>query len=192
MKFFKLVWDIHKWIGVVAALFLLVISATGFLLLLKKKYEALQPVTQTDVAGSPEHYLPLAEVYRVAFAAGREELRSEKDIDRIDFRPKQRVFKVRSKHRNFELQVGAVSGKILSARRRWSDWIESLHDGQMIAGWFHDWWMPAVAIALFSLALTGAYIFVWPYLRRWRKRAHSGRRAGRGPAPAEGGADVPP
>lgn len=177
MRFFKLCWEVHRWTGVVAALFLAVLSVTGFLLLIKKDYAWIQPPTTADTAGEASAYLPLDEVYKRVFALGHAELRSEADIDRIDFRPSKRCYKVRAKSNDFEVQVGAVTGEILSVATRRSDWIERLHDGSLIAEWLHNWWMPMVAIGLFTLTLTGSYIFIWPYVRRWRRRGKPPRNA---------------
>ena len=70
------------------------------------------------------------------------QLRTESDIDRIDFRPNKRVFKVRSKHDDLEVQVDAIGLKTWEPETRTSDWLERIHDGHFIGDWVHGWIMP--------------------------------------------------
>ena len=170
MHAFKLLWDGHKWTGVVLGLLLCLTAGTGFLLQLKKEYAWIQPKTQRGTEAPSEALLPLPKIYEAAFAVGREELQSEKDIDRIDFRPGKRVHKVRARENDLEIQVDAVTGEVLSVETRTSDWIERLHDGSGIAKWFHDFVMPLAAIGLTLLALSGYAIWIWPQIKKRRAR----------------------
>ena len=157
----------HRWIGITIGLVLLVSAATGFLLLIKKRVAWIQPTTHVGAAGSPEQYRPLHEVYAAVFALGLPQLRSEADIERVDFRPKQRMHKVHS-HRDYvEVQVDAVTLQTHGPAVRRSDWLEQLHDGNLVGGWMHDWVMPLVAVSLLALALTGYVLWLWP---KWRRR----------------------
>ena len=53
-------------------------------------------------------------------------------IDRVDFRPGKRVHKVRSKTRHAEIQIDAITGKVLNIATRPSDLLEQLHDGSVL------------------------------------------------------------
>jgi uncharacterized iron-regulated membrane protein len=170
MKLFRLFWKLHKWAGLGASVFLLLITVTGALLLWKKQIDWIQPPTQYDSIQSQGPFLSIEKVYEIAFQEGHPELQSPGDIARIDFRPKQKVFKVRSKHGNFELQIGAISGTILSAAARNSDWIESLHEGSFFGDISHRYIWNLVALTLGFLILSGVYIWVAPVLKRRRKR----------------------
>ena len=168
---FKFFWNTHKWVGICVSVFVLLSAGSGLLLLLKKDFQWIQPPTQVEsVNGDVKDFISLARLYEIVFAAGHEELREAEDIDRIDFRPKQRVFKVRSKQRNFEIQVGAVSGEILSREGRWSDWIEDFHDGSLFGGFVHGYLMLVFAVCLMLLAMTGVYLWLVPLLKKKKKK----------------------
>ncbi len=166
-----------------AAVFAILAGVTGILLLVKKDFDWIQPPTLADTASSsgvPDHgdLLPLSAVYAIVFAADLPEFRSVDDIDRIDFRPSKRVFKIHSKIDHMEVQIGAVSGKILSYEKRWSDWIENLHDGTMLGGLFHGFIMILFGVSLVVLAITGVYIWMSPKLRKARRRRARRRAVG--------------
>ena len=116
MRVFKLLWEGHKWTGVVLGLLLCLTAGTGFLLLLKKEYSWIQPPTRSGTKADTSELLPLPEIFEAAFAVGRPELRDEGDIDRIDFRPSRRVHKVRAKDNDLEIQVDAVTGEVFECR----------------------------------------------------------------------------
>jgi uncharacterized iron-regulated membrane protein len=169
MKTFKLFWNLHKWIGIAAALIVLCTATTGFLLLIKKKVDWIQPPTMTGAPGEPADFITNQQLFEAVFARNHPDFTSMDDIDRVDFRPAKRVFKVRSEHNYSEIQVCAVTGSILSVDDRPSDLLESIHDGSFFAGWVHDWLMPAFAIALAFLAFSGLWLWIEPVIRR-RKR----------------------
>jgi uncharacterized iron-regulated membrane protein len=170
---FRLLWEIHKWIGIVLGLVLMMSAVTGVLLLVKKDYHWIQPGTQRGTEGPSEKLAPIHDVYQAIFALDLPEFQSEADIDRIDFRPDKRVHKVRSIHDNLEVQVDAISCAILGdVNVRRSDWLETIHDGQFFGEFVHDYIMVIVAIATVVLAFTGYLIWLWPKIlkRRARKR----------------------
>ena len=173
MTAFKLLWQVHKWTGIVIGGLLMLSTATGLFLVLKRDYAWIQPPTQTGTAGPVHALRPFAEVYDAVFRLGLEEFRSEQDISRIDFRPADRVYKVRSEHADREVQVDAISLEILSVATRRSDWLERLHDGSWLGDTFHGWVMPALSLAVALLIATGYAIWLWPkWLKRQRRRTH--------------------
>jgi len=178
MRPYRFFWETHKWIGIGASLLVLLISVTGFLLLIKKDHAWIQPPTQKEIAvADGGGYISMDRLYEILFALGRPDLVSEKDIARIDFRPKQKVFKVHLKQDHQEIQVAAISGRVLSQEKRWSDFIEELHDGSFFGGWAHGWLMPAFSVCLLFLMLSGLYLWLSPLLKKAAKR-----RATRSPA----------
>lgn len=189
MKTFKFFWNTHKWAGIIAALIIANISITGFLLLIKKQSDWIQPPTMKGAEGGVESFITNQRLFEIVFNSGHEDFRTLDDIDRIDFQPNKRVFKVRSNHNWSEIQVDAVNGEILSVDIRRSDLIEQLHDGQLIGGWFHGWVMPAVAVTLLFLIFSGLWMWIEPMVKR-RKRRESGKR--RAQASAARKADVTP
>jgi uncharacterized iron-regulated membrane protein len=68
------------------------------------------------------------------------------------------------------MQVGAISGEILSVDWRPSDLLESIHDGSFVGGWMHDWIMPAVPVAMMFLVFSGIWLWVEPVVRRRKRR----------------------
>lgn len=171
---FRFVWQLHKWTGIVLGLVLLLSATTGLLLLRKKEHDWIQPPTQRGTDGAIADVIPMHEVFAAAFAVGDPRLDEEADVDRVDFRPSKRVFKVRSKHDDLEIQVDAVSGRTFAPMVRRSDWLERIHDGSAFGSAVHGLFMPLAAIAFLALSLTGYTIWIWPMLK---KRAQRRRRA---------------
>ena len=150
MRVFRTIWLLHRWLGIAAGLILMMVSITGFLLLVKKDYDWIQPPTMECAEGSIDELQPLPKVYEAVFALGLPQFRSEADIARIDFRPRKRLHKVVSKHDDLEVQVCAITLKTSEPRERRSDWLESLHDGSWFGDFAHDRVMPVVALPLGS------------------------------------------
>lgn len=167
MSLFRLLWLLHRWIGVGLGLVLLLSATTGFLLLKKKDWAFLQPPMMEGEPGSPELLKPLQDVYAAVFALGLPQFRSERDIARIDFRPDHRVHKITSVHDHMEVQVCAITLRTSEPRPRVSDWLEQLHDGSWFGDLAHGFVLPVAALALLYLALSGYVMWLWP---KWRKR----------------------
>ena len=177
MTTFRLLWQIHKWIGICLGLVLLVSTTTGFLLLVKKDFDWIQPPTQRGTAGPAEQIRPMHEIYAAVFALGLPQLRSEADIDRIDFRPGKRVFKVRANDDQVEVQVDAISAEAFAPRTRTSDLLEQIHDGQFFGSWAHGLLMPVFSVGLVVLTITGYLLWIWPGLVKRRKRLEAARNS---------------
>lgn len=171
-KFFR---EAHKGTGILLGVVILNIAVSGFLLLIKKDFDWIQPPTRTGAAGGVETFITNQRLFEVVFAQDHPGFHTLADIDRVDFRPDRRVFKVRSVHAHAEIQVDAVTGEVLSTAVRRSDLIESLHDGSYYGDWAHGWLMPATSAALLLLLGSGLYVWLQPKYRRARRRpARSG------------------
>ncbi len=175
MNTFRFFWNTHKWVGISAAAFLLLIASTGFLLLLKKEFAWIQPPTQVGSEGRLEGFLTLEEAWQRVLAAKHPDFRTIDDLDRIDVRPSQRIYKVRSKHNHTEIQVDAINGAILSTETRRSDFLEELHDGSWFAKPVHDYLMPIVALCVVFLVCSGLWIWSAPILKRRRSKRERAR-----------------
>ncbi len=85
----------HRAVGFVVAVFLLTISATGFLLATKGTFGWVRP---PELKGAPlgelAEVVSVQQAARAAFDLGIPELRSHEDIDRIDYRPGKNHFKI--------------------------------------------------------------------------------------------------
>ena len=168
MRSYKIIWEMHKWIGIVSALLLMNVSITGLLLLEKKQFAWLQPPTQTGTPGTVADFITVQELLTSVAQLQHPDFPDVAAIERIDFRPNKCVFKVRSKHHCAEIQVDAIDGRILSVATRRSDLIEALHDGSWFGPWMHGILMPLAAIANFLLVITGLYL--------WFKRSSTRRQ----------------
>jgi uncharacterized iron-regulated membrane protein len=170
----------HRWAGVFAALFLLIIAATGLLLALKARLDWMRPpIVEAQKVEDLSEVLSVASITEAAIAEGNPNLRSVSDIDRIDYRPRHNIFKVLSREGYVEMQVCGATGAVLSTSFRADQFTEDIHDLSFFAEWIHALILPLVAILLFSLAATGIGMFFTPVVRRWRFRK-------RGPPPKPG------
>jgi uncharacterized iron-regulated membrane protein len=167
---FKFFWDTHKWTGILLGLVILNIAVTGFLLLIKKDHDWIQPPTRTGAEGGIEQFITNQRLFSTVFAQGHPDFASLDDVERVDFRPGKRVFKVHSQHHHMEMQVDAVTGAVLGVATRNSDLIESIHDGSFFGDPVHGWLMPLTAIALVFLVASGLYLWLQPKVKRARRR----------------------
>ncbi len=165
---YKFFFSAHKWVGVVAAICLINLAGTGFLLLIKKQVAWIQP---PECKGSaPERPATtfdamLASLRRVPEAAVKE----WSDVSRVDLKPSSGVVRITCKNR-YEVQLDAATSAVLQVAFRRSDFIESIHDGSFFGGPVHAYLMPVVAVALVFLSFSGWYLWLAPFLRRRKRR----------------------
>ncbi len=177
MRLFKFFWTTHKWTGIILAFVFLYMSTTGFLLLIKKRNHWIQPPTKRGAEGELEDFITLQRLVDVVRAQNHPDFTSLEDIERIDFRPGKRVFRVHSEHHYAEIQVCAVTGKVLNVSWRPSDLFEDIHDGSFFAGWYHDWAMLGVSAGLLFLAISGWWLWLDPIVRKRRSYRHKSDEA---------------
>jgi len=173
VRSFKLYWNLHRWTGIILAAVFAGTAVTGFLLLIKKKVAWIQPPTMEGEAGDPGAFMPVGDAFEIVLAQGHPDFAVADDVDRIDVRPGDRVYKFQSKHHYAEIQVDAVTGAVLAVAPRRSDLIEDLHDGSFYGDWFHAWFMPLVAAGLLFLVCTGLWLWIEPKLYRRKRRRRS-------------------
>lgn len=160
--------SIHKYIGVTLALFFLMIAATGILLGWKKNVEALQPRTYNGVSKEFSGWKSFKEIGEVAILA-MDTVVERPVIDRMDVRFDKGIAKVLFTRGYWEVQVDCTSGKVFSVAQRHSDWIEHLHDGSLISDGFKLVYTNILAIGLFTLALSGLWLWYGPKVIRGSK-----------------------
>ncbi|HMS55787.1 MAG TPA: PepSY domain-containing protein [Fimbriimonadaceae bacterium] len=161
----------HRWLGVIGALFLLVIGVTGFLLATKGTVGWVRPPEEKGVKlESLANTVTLDQAAQAAFAIGLPKLAETAHIDRIDYRPKSNIFKVLSKEGYHEVQVDGTTGKVLVVNYRTDQLAEDIHDLSFFGDWMHDYWLPVVGVILTVLAGTGIGLFFTPVVRRWKNR----------------------
>ncbi len=167
---------LHKWIGLINSLFLLLIAGTGFLLAIKSRVSWVRPEEKSGAerSASPTR-ISVDQAMEAAFGVGDENLKKPSDVDRVDYRPKRNVFKVVAKEGYTEVQVDGNSGKVLQVATRTDQFIEDLHDLSFFNDTMKDFVLPVVAVGLGALSLTGIYIYANPVLRRRKFEAEKRR-----------------
>lgn len=166
MRPYKIVWELHKWIGIVLALILINVSVTGLLLLEKKEHEWIQPVTRTGQEGTTADLIGMQRVLKAVSDCNHPDFQSVEAVDRVDFRPDKRVYKVRSKTHHAEIQVDAITGDVLNIAPRRSDLLEQLHDGSLFGQSMHGKIMPLAAVGNIILVLSGLYLWLAPKIKK--------------------------
>lgn len=162
----------HRWMGLTLALLLIISAVTGVLLALKKEIDIIQPPTQKGVSKNLSEWKSLNEISVIAEKALHETYPKQKEnsINRMDVHPSKGIVKVLFEKENWEVQVDAKSGEVKSIEKRYSDWIESLHDGSIISDGFKLISMNFLGIGLLFLIATGFWLWYGPRRIRLKKR----------------------
>ena len=87
--------QLHKWAGATLAVFLALIAFTGFFLAIKKTVAWMQPPpAEAQKFADPSEIISVKQAIDAAFALGLPELQKVEDLDRVDYRPGDNIFKV--------------------------------------------------------------------------------------------------
>jgi uncharacterized iron-regulated membrane protein len=159
----------HKLIGLTAAIFLVFIASSGFLLALKGNVPWMRPAeAAAEKVSDPLEIVPVATVLDSVFALKNENLRGIKDVDRVYYRPKSNIFKVVSKEGYQEVQVDGKTARVLSISFRTDQLTEDVHDLSIVSDKLKTYGLPLVALSLLSLAISGVIMYTIPVVRRWK------------------------
>lgn len=162
----------HRWGAVLIALPLLLVVVTGLLLQVKKQVTWVQPETRKGSGKEPK--LTMGELLAKVQGVPEAGVAEWKDIDRVDIRPKDGIYKVTCQNR-YEVQVDFVTGDVVSVEYRRSDLIESLHDGSLFGdGVKLGVFLPA-AVVLLGLWVSGLILFCHPLWVKWRRKRPVGK-----------------
>ncbi len=82
-------------------------------------------------------------------------------VDRLDYRPVKGIVKVLYNKGNWEVQLNATSGIVLSAGKRYSDLIEKIHDGSISDG-VKLITMNGLGISLLFMSFSGFWLWFGP------------------------------
>lgn len=161
----------HRWFGIAVAVLLVTIATTGFFLALKRQIPWMRPPERsgTEVANAAE-IISVERAADAAFATGNPYLKTMDDVDRVDYRPGDNIFKVVSKKGYQEIQVDGKTGKVLSIGFRTDQLFENIHDFSFFHKEARTYVAPVAATGLMALAITGIIVFVNPILRRRKYR----------------------
>ena len=157
----------HYWGSFIIILPVLLIIMSGVLLQLKKEVHWIQPPTKKGQEQN-NPIISFDDILSSVKTIDEVNIKSWSDIDRLDVRIDKGIVKVRGKNR-WEVQIDTQTKKVLQVAYRRSDLIEQLHDGS----WFNEKvklyiFLPS-GIILFVLWLTGIYMFIYPYLKKWNR-----------------------
>lgn len=161
----------HRYIGLGLAIFLLISAITGLLLGWKKDAAWIQPPTQKGTPNLTE-WLEVETLSQKAKRALTEAHPSQKDnaVDRLDIRPSRGVAKVLFEKGYWEVQIDGKTGAILSVDKRYSDFIEHIHDGSIISDFFKLISMNVLGMGLLIMVVSGWWLWYGPRLIRAQKR----------------------
>jgi len=162
----------HRYTGLLLAVLLLISAVTGILLSLKKDVDIIQPPTQKGVSKDLSTWKSVAELSSLAksaFYAAHPDQKGN-NIDRLDVRPSKGIAKVLFEEGNWEVQIDGTSGEVKSIAKRYSDWIESLHDGSIISDGFKLISMNVLGIGVLILMGSGIWLWYGPKVVREMRR----------------------
>ncbi len=132
------------------------------------------PPAEAQMFEDPSEIISIDQVIKSAFSLGLPELQSVKDLDRVDYRPKDNVFKVISNEGYREVQVDGKTGRVLTSSFRNDQLFEDIHDMSFFSDLAKNWLLPVVAAGLLTLGLSGLVIFATPHFRRWQFKRGGG------------------
>lgn len=110
-------------------LFIAIISLSGILLAWKDELQ-LKPPSEKS-ANTTLELLPLSKIESIAVNHIKV-ANLDATINRIDYRPRKGIAKVRFETHFTELQIDCYTGEILSEKTRTADIIEMIHDGSIV------------------------------------------------------------
>ncbi|MBM3992711.1 MAG: PepSY domain-containing protein [Planctomycetes bacterium] len=169
MTFSVLNRKVHYWLAILVAVPAIIIIVTGLILSLRKHVAWVQPPEQAGAGREPTLTMP--QVLEIMRAVPEAEVKTWKDVSRVEYRPTKGMCKVWCKN-SWEVQLDTSTGDVLQVAYRRSDMIKTIHEGT----WFHEGvqlaiFLPA-GIILLTLWLTGMYLFWLPiYVKSTRKSA---------------------
>lgn len=161
---------LHRWGAVLIALPLLVVLVSGLLLQVKKQSVWVQPETKKGSGKTPK--VGMDQLLDTLKTVPEAEVSAWGDVDRVDIRPKDGIYKVTCKNR-YEVQVDFATNEVLQVAYRRSDLIESFHDGSIFGdGVKLGVFLPA-AVLLLALWVTGLILFAHPWWVKLRRKKPS-------------------
>ncbi|MCW5933460.1 MAG: PepSY domain-containing protein [Fimbriimonadia bacterium] len=165
----------HRYAGLIASLFLVIIASTGFMLANKSRFDWMRPpAREGEAVQSLAEIISIEQAVQAAIDLNTPHIRSAKDLDRVDYRPSKNIFKVISKTGYLEVQVDGRTGTVLSQSFRMDQLTEDIHDFSFFSEVMHNYWLPVIALLLFVLSCSGVLIFFTPVARRWRYKRKQG------------------
>lgn len=165
---------LHKVCGVVGALSLILIGFTGFFLALKDQFPSIKPPSEKSKVEIDLHkFVSPAVAIDVAIASNHPNIKSDKDLDRVEIHASKGIYKLISKEGFAELQVDAMTGELLKTGVRNDQLLENIHDLRFFHPSLRTYLLPVIAVILVTLGITGLCIYITPIMRRRKFKAQT-------------------
>ncbi len=169
---------LHRWVGTLLALIMIVLSITGGFVAYKNRVEYLQPAARAGTAGALAEVISPARVAEIVLALNLSEAPTLEHIDRIELRPAEGMYKVRLEQISpwrspREIQVDAVTGDILNVGVRGDQLWMDIHSLAVFGEAAKLVSMTLAGLVLLWLSLSGYYLFFYPLWVRARRRRES-------------------
>ena len=147
-------------------LFIAIVSLSGILLAWKDELQ-LKPPSEKS-ANTNLELLSLSKIETIAVNHIKD-ANLDTTINRIDYRPRKGIAKVRFETHFTELQIDCFSGKILSQKIRTADIIEMIHDGSIVDFLFNSksksvklFYSTLIGLGLLFLSFSGFWLWKKP------------------------------
>lgn len=156
----------HRFVAIPLLIFIVIMSVTGLLLTWKDELQLKPATTSLDANG--RHLISLSDIEMKAINY-IDSLELSNDINRIDYRPRKGIAKVRFEDHFTELQIDCYTDEIISEKTRTADIIEMIHDGSIIDYLFNVNGTPTklfystlIALGLLFISLSGFWLWFKP------------------------------
>jgi uncharacterized iron-regulated membrane protein len=171
---------VHRAMGATLFVFFFVISVSGLFLGWKKNsFGILLSKTKQGTSTELKNWQPIDSLQKAAFFYLKEKVSDDVslEIDRIDIRKNKGVIKfIFTEY--YGIQLDGVTGDLLLFERRYSDFIENIHDGSALDVYFKTKGNPIklvyttiMSIALLLFTITGFWLWLGPKrMKRNRKK----------------------
>lgn len=167
---------LHRWGAIITLLPVGFIVLAGLVLQVKKQWTWVQPPTlRGSSPGEPG--ITIDAILNAARSAPEAGIETWADIERLDLQPGRGIVKVQARS-SWEVQIDLATAEVLQVAYRRSDLIESLHDGSFFGEAVKLGVFLPSGVILFSLWLTGIWLWLMPHLAKRASRAARGKAAG--------------
>jgi uncharacterized iron-regulated membrane protein len=170
----------HQQIGLVLLIFFVVMALTGILLAWKKhSFGLMQPSGLKGQSKDLADWMPVADLLAIAQAEFVKQHGADApaSLERIDIRLHKGLVKFVFEDRIWGIELDGATGEILHSGRRYSDLIEKIHDGSVLALLLPDgddyakrMYSTLTGLGLLGLTLSGFWLWYGPKRIRERKR----------------------
>lgn len=163
---------IHKYLGIFLFVFFMIIALTGWLLGWKKHSgDMIMPENRVGTVTTMKQWKSIDTLTLIANTYLKDSISADLslEIEKIEIRPTKGMVKFIYADHNWSIQLDPVTGDPLVIGKRYSDLIESMHDGSLVDdllkntnGYFKLFYTNILSIALLVFTLTGFWIWYGP------------------------------